>query len=68
MAETAVDRLVESEDFQSELICFYLIWAHADGAHEDEPHSDKVESLAQALGQLVSISLSAQVACEPLPF
>ena len=28
------------------------MWVHADGAHEDEPHADEVEQLAQALGQL----------------
>ena len=41
----AHDRLVESEEFESELISllFYLIWAHAVGAHEDEPHADKFE-------------------------
>ena len=39
--------------FESELISFVnLIWAHAGGAHEDEPHADTVESLAQALGLL----------------
>ena len=41
----ANDRLVDSEDFESELISLfvYLIWAYADGAHEDEPHADEVE-------------------------
>ena len=33
-------------------VMIYLIWDHADGDHEDEPHADEVEELAQALGQL----------------
>ena len=40
----ASDRLVD--------VMIYLIWAHADGYHGDEPHADEVEELAQALGQL----------------
>ena len=33
-------------------VMIHLIWAHADGDHEDEPHADEVEELAQAIGQL----------------